>query len=206
MAERPAQTFSEEVRGTVVKSGLTGVAATILAVTVFSPAGLGGLIGTSLASGFGGDSNARSADDPYARLPAYPTPLTEAEISTIQAELAQTSASLEITKAATDARIEHVRTLALTDGMVTFSPAPQTYARTRNEDLRLGSVEPVRARAPVSAAVAAPVAPAAVVVVAAPVVERVSVTPVSYSAAADLTFVDDVNPELAELLLTHELY
>jgi hypothetical protein len=197
MVERP---FGEEVRDTVVKSGLAGVAATMLAVTVFSPAGLGGLVGTSLA--LGGDSNARRADDPYALLPAYPAPLTEAEISSIQAELAQTSASLEITKAATDARIEHVRTLALSDGMVTFSPTPPTYARAREPDLRLGFSEPVSAPAPMAAA--APVqarAPAP-----APVVQPVTVTPVSYSGGASLTFVDDVNPQLSELLLTHELY
>jgi hypothetical protein len=192
MVERP---FSEEVRDTVVKSSLTGVAATILAVTVFSPAGLGGLIGTSLA--FGGDANARRADDPYALLPAYPAPLSEAEINSIQAELAQTSASLEITKAATDARIEHVRTLALSDGMVTFSPTPPTYVRTREPDLRLGFTEPVSAPAPMAAAAPAP-APVAV--------QRVTVTPVSYSGGANLTFVDDTNPQLTELLLTHELY
>jgi len=193
MVERP---FGEEVRDTVVKSGLTGIAATILAVTVFSPAGLGGLIGTSLA--FGGDANARRADDPYALLPAYPAPLSETEINSIQAELAQTSASLEITKAATDARIEHVRTLALSDGMVTFSPNPPTYVRAREPDLRLGFTESLSAPAPVVAAVAAP-APT-------PVVQPVTVTPVSYGGGASLTFVDDVNPQLTELLLTHELY
>ena len=54
--------FEREVRDTIVKSGLTGVAATVLAVTIFSPAGLGGMIGTSLASGFGQDPNATPAD------------------------------------------------------------------------------------------------------------------------------------------------
>lgn len=196
MVERP---FGEEVRDTVVKSSLAGVAATMLAVTVFSPAGLGGLIGTSLA--FGGDANARRADDPYALLPAYPAPLTESEISSIQAELAQTTASLEITKAATDARIEHVRTLALSDGMVTFSPTPPTYARAREPDLRLGFTDPVSAPAPVAAAATPVVTPTP-----APVVQPVSVTPVSYGGSASLTFVDDVNPQLSELLLTHELY
>jgi hypothetical protein len=197
MVERP---FGEEVRDTVVKSSLAGVAATMLAVTVFSPAGLGGLIGTSLA--FGGDANARRADDPYALLPAYPAPLTEAEISSIQAELAQTTASLEITKAATDARIEHVRTLALSDGMVTFSPTPPTYTRAREPDLRLGFSEPVATPAPVAAVVPVVARAAA----PAPVVQPVTVTPVSYGGGASLTFVDDTNPELTELLLTHELY
>src|SRR5690606_27627224 len=53
MSEKPS--FEREVRDTVVKSSLTGVAATVLAVTVFSPAGLGGIVGTSMASGFGAD-------------------------------------------------------------------------------------------------------------------------------------------------------
>mgnify|MGYP000865863612 CR=1 FL=1 len=50
MSEQVGGGFEREVRDTVVKSGLTGVAATVLAVTIFSPAGFGGMIGTSLAS------------------------------------------------------------------------------------------------------------------------------------------------------------
>ena len=40
--------YGREVRDTIVKSGLTGVAATMLAVTIFSPAGFGGMIGVVL--------------------------------------------------------------------------------------------------------------------------------------------------------------
>ena len=116
--------FEREVRDTIVKSGLTGVAATVLAVTIFSPAGLGGMIGTSLASGFGQDPNATPADNPYANLPAYPSPLTPQEISDIRGQLASTAAQMEFTRAATDAKIEHVRSIAMVDGAVTFTPMP----------------------------------------------------------------------------------
>jgi hypothetical protein len=121
MSDKPTD-FGREVRDTVVKSGLGGVAATVLAVTIFSPAGFGGLIGTSLASGFGGDSNASSAEDPYANLPAFPAPLSSTELENIRSELARTTASLEITRAATDGKIEYIRSIA--DGAVSFTPMP----------------------------------------------------------------------------------
>ena len=44
MSERESD-YGREVRDTIIKSSLTGVAATVMAVTVFSPAGLGGMIG-----------------------------------------------------------------------------------------------------------------------------------------------------------------
>ncbi|MBY0564083.1 MAG: hypothetical protein K2P58_07840 [Hyphomonadaceae bacterium] len=116
--------FEREVKDIVVKSGLTGVAATVLAVTMCSPAGLGGMIGTSLASGFGGDPNSAS-ENPYANLPPYPAPLTNEEISDIRGQLASTSASMEITRAATNPRIERVRSLAMVDGLVSFSAMPR---------------------------------------------------------------------------------
>lgn len=111
MLERETE-FSREVRDTIIKSGLTGVAATVLAVAAFSPAGLGGMIGTSVASGFGADTAAQ-ADDPYANLPPYPAPLTTEEISDIRGQLAATAASLEITRAATEAKIEQMRALTV---------------------------------------------------------------------------------------------
>ncbi|MBY0569531.1 MAG: hypothetical protein K2P70_19635 [Hyphomonadaceae bacterium] len=120
MSDKPSD-FGREVRDTVVKSGLTGVAATVLAVTIFSPAGFGGLIGTSLASGFGGDANAASAEDPYANLPAFPAPLSSVELENIRSELARTTASLEITRAATDDKIEYIRSIA-DSGAVSFTP------------------------------------------------------------------------------------
>lgn len=123
MSDKPTD-FGREVRDTVVKSGLTGVAATVLAVTIFSPAGFGGLIGTSLASGFGGDANASSTEDPYASLPAFPSPLSATELENIRSELARTTASLEITRAATDDNIDRMRSLATGSGAVTYTPIP----------------------------------------------------------------------------------
>ncbi len=117
MTERETD-YGREVRDTIVKSGLTGVAATMLAVTVFSPAGLGGMIGTSVASGFGADTVAAPADDPYANLPPYPAPLTSDEINDIRGQLAATAASLEITRAATEAKIEQMRALTIAPAMV----------------------------------------------------------------------------------------
>jgi hypothetical protein len=110
--------YGREVRDTIVKSGLTGVAATVLAVAAFSPAGLGGMIGTSVASGFGADNAANTADDPYANLPPYPAPLTTEEISDIRGQLAATAASLEITRAATEAKIEQMRALMIAPAAV----------------------------------------------------------------------------------------
>lgn len=160
MSEQPS--FEREVRDTVVKSGLTGVAATVLAVTIFSPAGFGGMIGTSLASGFGVDPNVAPADNPYANLPAYPSPLTAEEVSEIRGQLASTTASMEFTREATEARIEHVRAIALTDGAVTFTPLPASHVPQLAQaplaeptpELRLSLSEPVAQPAPEAAPVA----------------------------------------------------
>jgi hypothetical protein len=184
MSEQRAD-YGREVRDTVLKSGFTGVAATVLAVTVFSPAGLGGMIGTSVASGFGLDSGKPNADDPYANLPAYPAPLTQDELSDIRGQLARTAASLEITRAATEAKIEHVRSIALTDGLVTFARAPEAAPADNVLSLAAAS-EPAPAPAPVEAA-----------------------TVVSYSGggAADSSLYDNERHlELAELLLAHETF
>lgn len=178
MSDKPAD-YGREVRDTVVKSGLTGVAATVLAVTIFSPAGFGGLIGTSLASGLGLDPNAAAADDnPYASLPAFPSPLSQDELNAIHSQLARTTASLEITRAATDAKIEYIRSIALTDDAVTFQPMRSAQV---GDGLRLTLSEP------------APL----------PAVEPVEVEmiPASYSSAAVNTEYRDANLELAELLL-----
>jgi hypothetical protein len=140
MPKQPPKSFEAEVRDTIVKSGLTGVAATVLAVTVFSPAGLGGMVGTSLASGFGLDTGASAADDNvYASLPAYPSPLTPQELSDIRSKLARTAASLEITRAATEAKIEHIRTLSLAEGVAGFAPMPREASAP---ELRLALDEP----------------------------------------------------------------
>jgi hypothetical protein len=155
MSERETD-YGREVRGTIVKSGLTGVAATMLAVTVFSPAGLGGMIGTSVASGFGVDPAVNTADDPYANLPPYPAPLTTEEISDIRGQLAATAASLEITRAATEAKIEQMRALTIAPAVV--SAPVLVHAPV----VRVAEAAPTAEAAPVIApTVEAPVAPAA---------------------------------------------
>lgn len=127
MTEYVGRSYEREALETVVKSSLTGVAATVFAVTLVSPAGLGGFVGTSLAAGLGGDSNVAPADDPYANLPAFPTPLTAEELTQIRGQLARTTASLEITRAATEARIERIRAIAMTEE-ASFAPVPDEYA------------------------------------------------------------------------------
>lgn len=117
MSEKQSD-FRREARDTILKSGLTGVAATVLAVTLSSPAGLGGMIGTSSASG-GVDSNAQS--DAYANLPPYPAPLTAAEVSEIRGQLAATAASLALTREATDDVIAHIRGIAASGASTVFA-------------------------------------------------------------------------------------
>lgn len=198
--------FEREVRDIVVKSGLTGVAATMLAVTIFSPAGFGGLVGTSLASGLGGEANRSPASNPYANLPAFPAPLTVEEISDIRGQIASTTASMEITRAATEPRIERVRSLAMADGLVSFTtrsaPAPVVprlsasmppvrtpeLAQAAPAELRLELTESVAALSPVVAPV------------------EVTSTPISYIVVdGALELRPDPNLELAELLLTQAL-
>ncbi len=175
MSHKPTD-YGREVRDTVVKSSLTGVAATVLAVTIFSPAGFGGMVGTSLASGFGVDPI--SADDPYASLPPFPTPLSQAELTDIRGDLARTTASLEITRAATNDKIEQLRTLALTRDAVTFTPMPATPQI--GGGLRLTMSEPT------------------------PAPSTPTITPVS--AAGPAPEYRDPHLELAELLLAHETF
>lgn len=194
MAGQPSN-FEREVRDTILKSSLTGVAAAALAVTFISPAGFGGMIGEALASSFGVDTTANAADNPYANLPAYPSPLSQSELSEIRGQLASTSASLEITRAATDDKIEHVRSLAMSDGLVTFTPtrAPATRA-TPDASLRLTLSEPATfTEAPVEA-----------YVINAPV--EVTAMPVAYSGPGYDAQVPYRDPhlELADLILAHE--
>jgi hypothetical protein len=193
MTEKPAD-YGREVRDTVVKSGLTGVAATVLAVTIFSPAGFGGMIGTSLASGFGLDTNNATAEDPYASLPPYPAPLTAEELSDIHNRLAVTTASLEITRAATEAKIEYIRSIAISGEAVTFAPVRQTAQV--DDGLRLRMSEPE------SFAAAAPLTP--VVNTTLPPLEMTT-TPINFVGGVDPSY-RDPHLELADLLLAHETF
>lgn len=166
--------FRREARDTIVKSGLTGVAATVLAVTLSSPAGLGGMIGTSLASG---NVDPNAASDAYANLPPYPAPLTAAEVSEIRGQLAATAASLALTREATDDTIEHMRSIA---GATRTAALPPTQA-PRVPSLRASFRD---------------VEDAAITEAAAPV--AYAPTPV---AASELP---DVNLELADLLFSYD--
>lgn len=170
--------YAREVRDIVVKSSLTGVAATVLAVTVFSPAGFGGVIGTSLASSLGLDTKTHASEDVYANFPAYPSPLSPTELNQIRGELARTTASLEITRAATEDRIDNLRSLAGDNSVVSYAPTPQTQIGATT----VSSV----------AVIPAPVAVA---------------TQVSTGGGPDLTVPNrDPNMELAALLFAHENY
>lgn len=195
MAGQPSN-FEREVRDTIFKSSLTGIAAAALTVTFVSPQGFGGMIGQSLASNFGFDATADAADNPYANLPAYPAPLSQQELSQIRGQLASTTASLEITRAATDDKIEHVRQLAMGDGLVTFTPSRAAPVPAAPEaTLRLSLSETTTfAEAPVEAYVFEAPAEAAIV------------SPVSYSGPGYDASVPYRDPhlELADLLLAHE--
>lgn len=175
MSDKPVD-YGRDVRDTVVKSTLTGFAATALVITVFSPAGFNGFVGTSLASGFGsGDSI--SADDPHASLPAFPAPFSANELDAVRSQLARTTASLEITRAATDDRIEQIRSIAMSNGVATFAPMPAVA--------QVGAG--LRATTSNEVAFAAPI--------------EVSTTAVSYLSADTTSHYVDPHLELAELLL-----
>lgn len=197
MSERPKD-FGREVRDTVIKSGLTGVAATAVVVAALSPAGFGGMIGTSVASSLGLDTTAANGatDDPYASLPAYPMPLSRDEVSAIRGELARTAASLEITRAATEAKIEHIRSIALS-GASSYMPVPPQSASVP-EGLILASAPTQGSYTPPTPAPTVPPPP----------VEEAAPTPVNYSMAnAEAPMVlRDRDLELADLLLAHEQF
>jgi hypothetical protein len=151
MSELPE--YSREVRDTIVKSSLTGVAVTVLAVTAFSPAGFGGIIGTSVASGLGLDHSAARTNDPYAGLPPYPSPLSQTELTDIRGELARTAASLEITRAATEDKIDYVRGIAEHQGLSTSMAAMHHASFMATTTL----AAPVAPAVPLANVVAAPV-------------------------------------------------
>jgi hypothetical protein len=123
--------YDREVRDVVVKSSLTGVAATALAVVAFSPVGFGGVVGASFASGLGLGHDARAHDERYVQLPPFVSPLSQTELSDIRGELARTAASLEITRAATDDKVAYLRTVA-SQQELNASLAPARHAAALN--------------------------------------------------------------------------
>ena len=108
--------YRHEARDTIVKSSLSGVAATVLAVTIFSPAGLGGMIGTSVAAGSSPSSGA------VGDLAPYPTPITEVELADIRARLTDSAESLTALRAATNDEIAHMRSIAARGNVLSIAP------------------------------------------------------------------------------------
>lgn len=115
---RKPKSAAAEVRDTVLKSGFTGVAATVLAVAISSPAGIGGMIGTSLASNFALEPTEGEGAVSFA---STPVPLTEVELVDIRSRLAASIASVDAIRAATDAEIEQLRLLASDENMLSFT-------------------------------------------------------------------------------------
>lgn len=124
-ARRPSLTF------TILKSGFSGAFMTVLAVALGSPAGLGGMIGSSFASVDGRDPVSTDEGSP---LPRAPQPLTELEITAIQDQLAGSVAALESAHVATDAKIDHLRAIAQGGNMMSFA-ATQPAPRDANAEL-----------------------------------------------------------------------
>jgi len=123
----------EDVRDTVVRSSLTGVAAAAIAVTIISPAGLGGLIGTSIASGVDTDDVLRPHDG-AAAYPDLRTPLSQAEMNDISVRLADSVADLDRARLATDATIQQLRLLA-SDDVDAFAAAADVEPRAQDVEL-----------------------------------------------------------------------
>ncbi|MGD9967852.1 MAG: hypothetical protein AB7T59_15125 [Hyphomonadaceae bacterium] len=193
-------TYGREVRDTILKSSFGGVAATAIAIITFSPAGFGDWIGASLASSMGSAPSSDEAVNPYVTLPPFAAPFTQAELDAVRAELAATEASLALLRGATDHKIERVRALALSDGLVTFAPVRGPSAPTSQPGLRLTLSEPA---AFATSMMEAPVE--AYVVESAPV--EATVTPASYAGGFDTSVpYRDPHLELADLLLAHETF
>ena len=109
-----ASSYEAEQRSAIVKSSLTGVAATVVAVTMCSSAGLGGFVGASAANGLdtGMSPNNIRARDGGPAFPDVRVPLTNAEISEIRSRLDDSGSTLDQVRRDTDAAIEMLRTIA----------------------------------------------------------------------------------------------
>ena len=191
MSRKPGG-FEREARETVIKSSLGGVAATVLAVTAFSPAGLGGMIGTSLASG--GGTNSTAPDNPYANLPPFAPPLTPEQISEIRGELASTEAEMAFIRAATQPRIDQIRMIATSEGITSAAVTPQRTAQAQ-PDLRLTLSVPEAAQAEHIE-----------MVEPSPLLTSADLQPISHSTDGGVEYsaaAVDSHLELAELLIAH---
>lgn len=195
--------FRDDTRETIIKSGLSGVAATVLAITIWSPAGLGGMVGTSVAAGHAPDSSA--AADAVASLAAYPVPLTTIELADIRARLSDSEASLEASRSLTDGDIQHIRSIAARANVANIEPMAMRGRVGSGMAVTEAPAVRVQAAAPV---VIAPAVEAALLPVSVPVRYDPpsaqlgsSAAEVTYSSGANEEEVRDPNMELAELLL-----
>ncbi|MFT3729141.1 MAG: hypothetical protein QM759_15065 [Terricaulis sp.] len=198
MAGNDKRDFGRETRDTVVKSTLTGVGLTVLAVAALSPAGFGGMIGSSVASALGNGHAANASVDPYAKLPPFPNLLSRGELDNIQGELAATAAAMEITRAATDDRIELVRELALHPNALTLPalnhlPKSASVAQLRGPIEDAPTAPTIFAHKPVAAA------PAAAAQEPASASGSIAATPIAPISFADSSV--DEHLELASLLV-----
>lgn len=205
-AETPVS-FAQEARETIVKSGLSGVAATVLAVTIWSPAGLGGMIGTSLASS---NESSPTAANTVGRLAPFPAPISEVELSYIQTKLHQSGQSLRTMREATDASIAQIRAVARHEGIAAPLGLRGVVGRGMDVTDALIAPAPLVAPAPIVARVEhrapvaeAPVAPAAPISVSydAPLAQLGGGAVVTYIGGDEYNSAPDPNLELASLLL-----
>jgi hypothetical protein len=111
----------DEFRDIVLKSGLTGVAASVLVVAMCSPAGFGGMIGTSLASGlgFGAKADPEQNAQHFSKTPA---PLTSAELTAIHETLQSSEAQIDNIRAATDSEIQYMHDIAASGHIALSAP------------------------------------------------------------------------------------
>jgi hypothetical protein len=110
-----------ELGFTVLKSGFSGAAVTVLAVAFSSPAGLGGMVGSS----FAGPADARDpirGNDGVSFAPAS-TQLSAEEMADITARLEGTVEAIESARAATDAKIKHMSMIAGGPGATSVAEA-----------------------------------------------------------------------------------
>lgn len=115
-----SQAFHAEVRDVVVKSAFTGVAATVLVVTMCSPAGLGGMVGTSIASLGFSSLDPSNSGEPAVNFPRVPLVMSSEELSGIHERIAGSVAMMDNIRAATDAEIDHMRQIASDVNMLAF--------------------------------------------------------------------------------------
>jgi len=118
-----------KIRGIVMKSGASGVAASVVAAVLSTPGVLSGMIGTSDADNLA----QRHRETEYGFPPVTPQ-LSAEEMRGIKSELASNDATLNAVVASTDAEIERLKDLAahphathLTQAAYA-APGPDVYA------------------------------------------------------------------------------